>query len=185
MELNAAGPQIFNGHKHRFGFMGGYGAQEFTSNSGLRVEYNYQVWLYQFQYNYSFLNRHRWTLEAVVQPQFNYTRYKPVDDFPITVMGYEYGANFGIQLRHSVVDDILSIYCLASFGPHFIEGAPDRQADGFVFSDNLAFGLMFKLHEHLYIDLRRGFRHLSNAGLKQPNRGINNMLATGGLFFVL
>ncbi|MBM3441042.1 MAG: acyloxyacyl hydrolase, partial [Bacteroidetes bacterium] len=62
---------------------------------------------------------------------------------------------------------------------------PTRQARGFIFSDNAFGGVNLKCAKHTWIDLRIGFRHISNAGLREPNGGVNNLMLSGGFIFDL
>ena len=67
-------------------------------------------------------------------------------------------------------------------GPHFITAEVSRQANGFIFSDNLALGSFVKLSEKdLFLNLQFKIRHLSNAELKNPNAGINTWNVMVGL----
>ena len=61
-------------------------------------------------------------------------------------------------------------------GPHYINAQTQRQAKGFIFSDNLAAGIRLPLPAHLAgeFNIQYRLRHISNAGLKSPNGGINN-----------
>ena len=70
-------------------------------------------------------------------------------------------------------------------GPHFISVETERQANGFVFSDNLFLSYRRKMilnRSPWELSIYGGFRHLSNAGIKQPNDGIDNIMV--GLGFV-
>ena len=84
-----------------------------------------------------------------------------------------------------LLGEVLYLYGLISSGPHYVSGTPERQADGFIFSDNLLLGLNVKLFEKIYLDLRSGFRHISNAGLNHPNGGVNDLVLNGGVFINL
>jgi hypothetical protein len=72
---------------------------------------------------------------------------------------------------------------LISSGPHYVSAAPHRQSNGFVFSNNLSAGVNLRLYKNLYADLRTGIRHISNAGIKIPNAGVNDMTINEGLMF--
>ncbi|HUR30281.1 MAG TPA: acyloxyacyl hydrolase, partial [Saprospiraceae bacterium] len=61
--------------------------------------------------------------------------------------------------------------------PHYINTVTERQAQGFIFSDNLTFGLRKQLpsrKNNYELNIQYRFRHISNAGLSYPNKGINN-----------
>ena len=171
--------ELFDGVRRKIGFIAGYGDQRWLS-----VNYEYEVVFFQAQYSYAFHRRPTWGLEVLVQPQYNRTTYRPIDVWAPFEDGHEYGLNVGIVIRKNFFDDLLSIYFLGSVGPHYISGAPQRQQEGFIFSDNLFIGASVRLYKSFYIDLRPGFRHISNAGIDQPSAGINNVVFSGG-FFVL
>ena len=162
---------------HRVGFMKGYGSQK-----GLNTRYEYEVHFFQFQYYYNFIEKQSWELDLLVQPQYNVTNLRPIDYMPDEVSGFEYGINIGVLFRKPLIKDYLSVYASLSFGPHFVSETPRRQTKGFIFSDNFFLGVNIKLAKRIFIDLRPGFRHISNAGLKRPNFGINNLVFSSGFF---
>lgn len=94
---------------------------------------------------------------------------------------FEFGMNFGLRYLMQLN---LKTYLIASVGsgPHYITVQTDRQASGFIFSDNFELNL-----RHYYTELRTTiqlaarFRHISNAGLKSPNGGIDNFFLLFGL----
>ncbi len=175
--------KIFDDKKHKIGFIAGYGNQEGTKIIG--KNYVYKVTLLQFQYSIAFKRKQSFSVEFLLQPQFNFTKYKEVFSDVGLRNGYEYGVNIGFLIRKNFLEDKLSIYGLISAGPHFVSGTPERQADGFIFSDNLFLGLSVKLYNNLYFDFRPGYRHLSNAKIKQPNGGVNSIVLSAGFFVVL
>ena len=60
-------------------------------------------------------------------------------------------------------------------GPHFITADVKRQAKGFIFSDNAALGFMKSLEKKaLFLNFQMRWRHISNAGLKDPNGGVDS-----------
>lgn len=170
---------LFGGTRHKLGFMSGYGDQSF-----LDVSYTYEVIFLQMQYYYSFHRRRTWGLELLFQPQYNTTNYAHVDGYSSLTPGYEFGLNGGVLIRKNWFDDFLSLYFLLSAGPHYVSGTPERQESGFVFSDNIMGGVNLRFFKGSYLDVRYGYRHLSNANLKKPNLGINNMALNLGIFVV-
>jgi hypothetical protein len=119
-------------------------------------------------------------MEFLAQPQFNISRFREKDSIPEIAGGLEFGLNGGILFRVYMLDDRISPYLCISAGPHYVSGVPDRQSPGFIFSDNLFTGLQIKLSNSFYLDLRFGFRHISNAGLQNPNGGVNNWFGNMG-----
>jgi hypothetical protein len=187
---------IFNGQRHKLGLNVSYGFQNLSqilkdskgvnsSGQGLHVDYTYKVTLFQIEYYYTVLRKKSFSLEILVQPQYNLSQYKINNNDIKDMTGYELGLNAGLLARKSFFKDLLSAYLSLSSGPHYISNTPMRQANGFIFSDNLFGGLNIKVSKNIYVDLRTGFRHLSNAGLKQPNGGINTLMLGGGFFVTL
>ena len=82
----------------------------------------------------------------------------------------EYIFNCGLILR-TAINSNLNIYGLASIGPGYFDEDSERMAKGIGFSDNLALGINFQFFRRFVLDSRLGFRHVSNAEIKQPNEG--------------
>lgn len=200
----------YDDSKHRLGFVSGFGGQnidqllsdmnhndakkirdhmlskgENTDSPGLSVTYDYQVLFFQLQYYWGFLNREKWGLDLLVKPQYNLTKFRHIDNIANEINGYEFGVNAGVLIRRVLLGEVLYLYGLISSGPHYVSGTPERQADGFIFSDNFLLGLNVKLLENLFFDFRSGFRHISNAGLNHPNGGVNDLVLSGGVFINL
>ena len=68
-------------------------------------------------------------------------------------------------------------------GPHYLSLESDIQAKGFIFSDNFEVAFYQKLKSRLGFSIKMRFRHLSNAGLKEPNIGIDNFFLMLGVFW--
>ena len=164
-----------NEERHKWGFDLGYGTQ-----AGLDVNYFYEVYLFQYQYYFTLLGNEKWAFEFIAQPQFNLSRFENFNDSPIITRGHEYGLNAGLLIRRFFLNYLISPYLFISTGPHYVSGVPERQSPGFIFSDNFFSGLNIRLTEAFYLDLRFGFRHISNAGLNNPNGGINNFVVNIG-----
>lgn len=174
------GQQSFEESKVRIGFLTGYGDQTL-----LDVKYDYRVTFFRLQAYYGLIRKPSWGIDLLLQPQYNLTtfRYNIADQDEVS--GYEYGLNIGVLIRQTFFQDLLSVYAYISAGPHFVSGVPDRQSEGFIFSDNFMAGVNVRLHDNLYLDLRPGFRHISNAGLKPRNGGVNNNVLSGGVLINL
>ena len=173
--------EIFGGSQHRWGFMTGYGEQR-ISNLDVGTNYSYDVKFYQFQYYYAFHRKKTSSVEFLVQPQYNTTKYIKNGTSGKTENGYEFGVNLGFLFRKNFLDDLLGFYALVSIGPHYISGAPARQSSGFIFSDNLSLGMTLQITPKTYLDIRPGIRHISNAGLTRKNGGINDLDLVVGFF---
>ena len=103
-----------------------------------------------------------------LEPQINPVRtLRPLD--------IELGINAGIR-TYVKLSEKFFLYGMIGSGPHYISAEIDRQAKGFIFSDNFAFGGYMKLlkSSKQFINLQLRYRHISNAGLKKPNKGINS-----------
>jgi hypothetical protein len=91
---------------------------------------------------------------------------------------FELGLFVYLNLGIALTDwDMISL--LAGAGPHYISVETERQAKGFIFSDNFLLAYRRKLllgREPFEISVYSGFRHISNASLKQPNGGIDNIM---------
>lgn len=118
--------------------------------------------------------RNRWFV--VTEPQFNlFMQDRRVEHF-------ETGINLGLQHRWYMTSTSW-FYAQISTGPHYISLHSERQAGGFIFSDNFAAGLSFKFINQLRTEVQYRFRHLSNASIKRPNAGINNHFLMFGLVY--
>jgi len=166
--------------RHKFGFVAGYGNQQW-----LGVPYTYKVMFFQLQHYFNLTDKKNWDIELISQPQFNTTRYYPIDTDTEFESGFEFGVNVGFLFRRKIASDNLHIYTFISTGPHYVSGTPDRQVPGFIFSDNLFLGFDFKLTEKFSFDIRSGIRHISNASIKQPNRGVNSSIINAGFLMKL
>lgn len=104
-----------------------------------------------------------------LEPQFNIVEARQPTD-------YEFGTNIGIRFYQKLSNGFL-LYQMLGAGPHFMTAKIPRQATGFLFSDNLAIGMMKRLSRSkpVFLNFHFFFRHLSNAGLREPNGGINTL----------
>jgi hypothetical protein len=170
---------VFDGHRHKVGFDFGFGSQ-----NGY-FDYTYRVYLFQGQHYYSLITGTKWAIEVISQPQFNLTSFTQSDDDASESRGYEFGINAGILARRNFKLDLISVYAALSIGPHYVSGTPERQSPGFIFSDNAFIGMNVRLYSDLYVDVRYGFRHISNADIKQPNLGVDAFIINVGFFHIL
>ncbi|MDI6776689.1 MAG: acyloxyacyl hydrolase [Syntrophales bacterium] len=111
------------------------------------------------------------SLSGYLEPQFN-----PVTD-PET--DFEFGIGLGVQYTHPLTDK-LSAYISGSVGPHYISVVTRDQANGFIFSNAIGAGLYFFLTKNSAINLGYRLRHISNATLAKPNRGIDTQFGVIG-----
>lgn len=85
----------------------------------------------------------------------------------------EAGVDVGLAARWALTPR-LGVYVLGSVGPMWGDTGTERLARGFAFSDIVAGGIAWRA-DRIELELRPGFRHVSNAYLAQPNSGHNAM----------
>lgn len=110
-----------------------------------------------------------------VDPQFNWVKATNTKGIDV-----ECGVNLGIR-NYVRINDRFLLYQMLGSGPHYYTADLDRQAPGFIFSDNLAIGSFINLKGNLFLNLQFGIRHISNANLDLPNRGVNSIVFMAGL----
>lgn len=94
---------------------------------------------------------------------------------------FEFGVNAGILWQLALANNWTLNAAIGS-GPHFISVQTRLQSDGFIFSDNFEAGLSYYIPiAGMTFNLKGRFRHISNAGLKTPNWGIDNLFLIIGL----
>jgi len=170
---------LFHGTRHKFGIITGYGNQ-----SGIQVDYRYQVVFLQGQYYYTIWRAETWGVDIITQVQYNTTDLADGPHFSALSHGYEFGLDAGFLLRKNILDNHVSMYAFISSGPHYVHCSSERQSDGFNFSDNFFLGMNVKINKNIYLDTRFGVRHISNAGIREPNRGFNTAVISGGFLLI-
>lgn len=86
---------------------------------------------------------------------------------------YEFGLNIVFVFGFAVSErDVFSINI--GSGPHYITAQLDRQASGYIFSDNLNFTFRHKFNV-LEAGVTAGIRHISNLGFEEPNIGVETI----------
>lgn len=89
-------------------------------------------------------------------------------------MAFEFGANLGLEYLVELSQNFFATAAIGS-GPHYITVQTDIQSPGFIFSDNFELGVLFSPHQSAtQFNVRARFRHISNAGIRNPNKGIDN-----------
>ena len=137
--------------------------------------YNYRPVLLMGNWGYNITkkeNKGNWW--AIVEPQFN----------PVYLDGKfseaEFGINVAFRYKYKYKEG-LYLYAQLGSGPHYITIMTTRQAHGFIFSDNLAFGLSKNIYKNIMFNAQLRIRHVSNASFAIPNRGMNNGLIVVGI----
>jgi len=93
--------------------------------------------------------------------------------------GFEAGLGIGVKYRHPL-NDVLSVYGLASTGFVFITPKTVDQANGFNFAHAVGAGINLAIMPGAALDLGLRVRHVSNADLREPNCGIDTYFGTIG-----
>ena len=135
------------------------------------------IWHLGFDLKHLFtrLQEHHGILSFALEPKIN-PAFNPDTDV-------EVGIGFGLKYRYPI-SETWSVYVLGSVGPHLITVQTKDQANGFVFFDTVGAGLSFFLAKKSAVNLEYRFRHVSNAGIKKPNNGIDShIVAIGYSFF--
>lgn len=156
----------------RFKTLGGLTGYGQSVNTDTRYEPIY--FMGDFSWSFTKVPKKKDFVAWYVEPQFNLVRTpRPWD--------IEFGTNMGIR-NYIKINDGLFFYQMLGSGPHYITAVVKRQANGFIFSDNLAVGAFTRLtRKNLFLNLQFRIRHLSNAELKNPNGGINTWNVLIGL----
>lgn len=160
----------------RFGLLTGAGRHWL-----LKVNYDYRLIMFQPQIYQRLYERKLHHIELMVFPQLNvsyWTENKGVEAYKTDV---EFGVNAGFMFRQMLKGQRSGVYAFVSSGPHFVSDVPKRQSPGFLFASQLGAGLTLKITERLSLDFRSAYRHISNAGLKEPNAGVESWLFLAGI----
>jgi hypothetical protein len=92
----------------------------------------------------------------------------------------EFGINIAFRYKYQLTESFY-MYSQLGSGPHFITISTTRQAHGFIFSDNLALGISKSIHKNWMLNTEIRIRHISNANIMKPNRGMNNIFLAIGI----
>ena len=156
---------------HRFKSAGGITGFGFGENTDTRYQPIYFAGDFSWQFDKKVKKDF---LAWYAEPQFNLV----LTDHPTDI---EYGVNLGLR-NYIRINPGFYLYQMIGSGPHYISADVERQAKGFIFSDNLAVGAYTRLNsKNLFLNLQFRLRHISNAGLQHPNGGINTFNILVGL----
>lgn len=87
---------------------------------------------------------------------------------------FEVGLNIAFVFGFAISENNIFSINLGT-GPHYITADLERQAKGYIFSDNLNFTFRHKFNT-LEAGITAGIRHISNAGFEEPNLGIEDIV---------
>ena len=134
--------------------------------------FNYRIGVTHSKLNITINDKLKIDFEVFAEPQFNLVFLMPKTGG--NILHQEAGINFGYQpILH--LNKFVSVYTYISVGPHYFNTPTERQAKGFIFSDNMGAGLWIHLPKNFYINTMFKIRHMSNANTRYPNKGINTL----------
>ncbi|MEG0655923.1 MAG: acyloxyacyl hydrolase, partial [Mucinivorans sp.] len=164
--------------RHKIGFNAG----GLKSNYPLR--YYYDMTFFQAQWNYTYARLGHFEFESMAVLQYGATYYNAtLYPFEGYKRGMELGFMAGLNFRFNFWKERLFVSFMGIIGPMYTPHMPSRQGTPLNFSDNLAVSIGGRVAGHYMIDLRLGYRHLSNAGINPPNYGINSHWISGGIYY--
>ena len=95
---------------------------------------------------------------------------------------FEFGSNLGIQYT-LWEGPKQAIKAPLGVGPHYTSVETALQHKGFLFSDNIEIGYYQTISANWGFQIKGRFRHLSNANLLKPNKGLDNGFLMMGVFW--
>jgi hypothetical protein len=150
---------------------GGFTGYGYELNPGIR----YRVTYFAGDFSFPFGNKKKKNfLSWYLEPQLNLVSTGRTD--------IEFGTNIGLRYFIRIGKNSW-FYPMIGSGPHFITAELERQATGFIFSDNFGLGIFKKIKSKnsILLNLQLRYRHISNASFKKPNSGIDNINLILGL----
>ncbi|NNK87357.1 MAG: hypothetical protein HKO90_03660 [Flavobacteriaceae bacterium] len=167
-----------------FGVAFGYGSADGRLLGSDTYFYDYNA--FKLVLNKRLLGKSSWRLEGILEPTYFQVKFREIEAATDqSVMHYinEYALVLGLLSRW-YLSSSLSAYFVGSTGPLYNDHFTSRMKKGLGFSNGLGIGLTYEL-KGLRIDIRSGIRHVSNAGLNEPNLGYNSSITEIGLLFAL
>ncbi len=95
----------------------------------------------------------------------------------------EAGTNFALKTGLLPQTSKLQPYLKLSLGMVYMSQHTPGQSTRFNFTEQGGMGVHYFFNTHTAVTLEGRFRHLSNAGIKQPNHGINNYFILTGIAY--
>jgi hypothetical protein len=152
-----------------------------TTEVALTTSYVYYGRVVSVETTHQLAQRGKWTYHLLLGPQIGRSRYEPGENLRLQT-GLEVGLKVGMMAARTLSDRWSLAYDI-SISPHYISAQLMRQIPGFLFEDAASLGLRHHLTETISLDAMVTFRHLSNASLRRPNGGINNLGAGIAVFY--
>jgi len=91
----------------------------------------------------------------------------------------EFGLNIFLDLGIELNANSILSFNIGT-GPYYVNVTTEKQANGFIFSDYFLVAYKHRIGyrgNHLWeLNFYSGIRHISNASLKKPNNGIDNII---------
>lgn len=186
--------QVFKeNHRIKIGLMYGWADQ----SPYKEADYSWESNQFKLQFSYLLKKGRIFDYELLFEPQVNITKFRQfnqslnlteeerkanrvVDQEHLL----EYGITNGLLLRHHLTK-YLSTYGIISFGTLYLGDSTARLAKGFNFASQLSLGISIQTFKNTSFDFRAGMRHLSNAGLRSPNSGVNTFHVETGFMISL
>ncbi len=127
----------------------------------------YQPLLVGFTYHLPFYQtKGKFNIGVDIMPHLGVAKFEKT--------AHEAGVNVQFNFNYALsVRDIISVR--GGAGPHYVTVQTAKQASGYIFSDNIALSYRRKIQDY-NVGIFVGIRHISNAGLQQPNDGIDNIM---------
>jgi hypothetical protein len=160
-------------------------------------DYKFTNQYYKLQLSYLIKGTKTFKYELVIQPELNFAEHQLINPYFITPddpdyikkrEGFskinkinQYILNLGFVLRKPISKS-LSLFALVSTGPLISDKETERLAKGFAFSNSIALGFSLKI-DKITFDISPNMRHVSNAGLSNPNSGFNTKNIDFGFSF--
>jgi hypothetical protein len=123
----------------------------------------------------------RWRWEGMVQPTVVRVIGWTEDSRLKEGHPWEMGVSGGLLLGRSGSGGRLFPYVGPGFGVHYLWLSVPRQSRGPAFCSQLYGGVRVSVADCWALDVRAGFRHVSNAGMSSPNGGINHCVLRVGV----
>jgi len=95
----------------------------------------------------------------------------------------EFGNNFAIKLGLVPDDWAIQPYFKGGVGLMYLTQHFREQGTQFNFNEYAGFGLHYFFTKNIAMTLEYRYRHISNAGIEQPNHGIGTNIGLGGVSY--